>query len=197
MNYFKFLFLFLFFFQQSFAQHGAGLEPLKVGAEAPSFEAKDQSGTLIKSADLIKEGSVVLIFYRGTWCPYCQKHVDELQKGLEQLTAKGAKVVLVTPEKPDYVKKMVDKTKATFPILHDKDYNIMEAYHTKYTIKESDEMSHKDYVVSSTKKHNETDEAVLPVPATYIISPDGKIKFVHFETNYKERSTLKMILENL
>lgn len=190
-------FLFLFMVQASFAQHGAGLEPLEVGTKAPVFEAKDQSGTLVKSSDLLKEGTVVLVFYRGTWCPYCQKHVSELQDGLKQLTEKGAKVVIVTPEKPEYVDKMVAKTEATFPILHDENYTIMEAYHTKYTIKDSDKMAFKGYVVSHTKKHNQTEDAVLPVPATYIISPDGTIKFVHFETDYKERSTLEMILENL
>lgn len=195
MNYLSFLFLLLA--QYSFAQHGAGLMPLEVGTQAPSFEAKNQFGTLVKSSELLKEGTVVLVFYRGTWCPYCQKHVHELQEGLEQLTAKGAKVVVVTPEQPEYVDKMVAKTKAAFPILYDKNYVIMEAYHTKYTIKDSDKMSFKDYVVSHTKKHNQTEDAVLPVPATYIISQKGTIKFVHFETNYKERSTLEVILENL
>lgn len=195
MNYLSLLFLFLV--QYSFAQHGAGLEPLEAGTKAPVFEAKDQSGTLLKLADLLKEGPVVLVFYRGTWCPYCQKHVSELQEGLEQLTEKGAKVVIVTPEKPEYIDKMTAKTEATFPILHDKNYAIMEAYHTKYTIKDSDKMAFKGYVVSHTKKHNQTEDAVLPVPATYIISSDGTIKFVHFETDYKQRSTLEMILENI
>lgn len=195
MNYLSLLFLLLV--QYSFAQHGAGLAPLELGTKAPSFEAKDQSGTLVKSADLLKEGNLVLVFYRGTWCPYCQKHVDVLQKGLEQLKDKGAKVVVITPEKPEYVDKMIAKTKAAFPILHDENYAIMEAYHTKYTIKDSDKMAFKNYVVSHTKKHNQAEEAVLPVPATYIISSDGTVKFVHFETDYKQRSTLEMILENL
>jgi peroxiredoxin len=195
MNYLSLLFLFLV--QCSFAQYGAGLEPLEVGTKAPVFEAKDQSGTLVKLADLLEEGPVVLVFYRGAWCPYCQKHVSELQEGLEKLTNKGAKVLIVTPEKPEYIDEMAAKTEATFPILHDENYAIMEAYHTKYTIKESDKMAFKGYVVSHTKKHNETEDAVLPVPATYIISSDGTIKFVHFETDYKQRSTLEMILENI
>jgi len=196
MNYLSILFL-LFLGYASFAQHGTGLTPLEVGTKAPVFEAKDQSGTVVKLADLLEEGTVVLVFYRGTWCPHCQRHVSELQSGLEQLTAKGAKVVVVTPEQPDYIDKMVDKSEAVFPILHDKNYTIMEAYHTKYTIKKSDKIFFKGYVVAHTKKHNQAEEAVLPVPATYIISPDGTIKFVHFDTNYKERSTLELILENI
>jgi peroxiredoxin len=195
MNYLSLLFLLIV--QYSFAQHGAGLEPLEIGTKAPAFEAKDQSGTLVNLTSLLEEGPVVVVFYRGTWCPHCQRHVSELQEGLEQLTAKGAKVVIITPEQPEYVDKMVAKTDADFPILHDEDYTIMEAYHTKYTIKDSDKMFFKGYVVAHTKKHNQAADAVLPVPATYIISPDGNIKFVHFETNYKERSTLEMILENL
>ncbi|MGH1337976.1 MAG: peroxiredoxin-like family protein [Aureispira sp.] len=189
--------LFLLVVQYSFAQHGLGLEPLEIGSQAPMFEAKDQSGTLVKSSDLLKEGPLVLVFYRGTWCPYCQRHVSELQKGLEQLTAKGAKVVVVTPEQQEYIGKMTDKAEAAFPILHDESYTIMEAYHTKYTIQKSDKMFFKGYVVAHTKKHNQAEEAVLPVPATYIIRQNGTIQFVHFETNYKERSTLEMILEHL
>lgn len=195
MHYFTFLFLLLA--QYSIAQHGLGLEPLETGTMAPMFEAKDQSGTVIKSSELLKEGPLVVVFYRGAWCPYCQRHVSELQEGLEQLTAKGAKVVVVTPEQQEYIDKMTSKTKAAFPILHDKDYTIMEAYHTKYTIQKKDKMAFKGLVIAYAKKHNQAEEAVLPVPATYIISQDGTIKFVHFETNYKERSTLDMILKNL
>lgn len=181
----------------TWAQHGAGLEPLVVGSIAPSFEAKNQLGEQVKSEELLKKGTVVLVFYRGTWCPYCQKHIGELQAGLEQLLKKGANVVVVTPEQPEYIEKMVDKTGASFSILHDKDYVIMEAYHTKYTIQKEDKMAFKDYVVRHTKKYNQDEEAILPVPATYIIQPDGTIKFVHFETDYKQRSTVEMLLENL
>jgi len=179
------------------AQHGAGLKPLEIGSDAPSFEAKNQEDKLIKSKDLLEKGAVVLVFYRGTWCPYCQKHVHELQEGLKQIVDKGASVVVVTPEKPEYIDKMVSKSGATFSILHDEGYKIMEAYNTKYTVKAEDKMAFKSYVVSHTKKNNGDDEAVLPVPATYVIGKDGKVKFVHFETNYKQRSTIEMILEAL
>lgn len=188
---------FLLLTQYTFAQHGMGLEPLKVGSLAPSFEAKNQEGNVVKSSDLLEKGAIVLVFYRGAWCPYCQKHVSELQEGLKQLTEKGANVVVVTPEQPEYIEGMIEKTAATFSILHDENYAIMEAYHTKYTIQKKDKMAFKGFVISLAKKHNQDDEAVLPVPATYIIRQDGTIKFVHFETNYKERSTVDMILENL
>ena len=194
----KYLIVLLSLFTQlTFAQHGAGLKPLEVGTTAPSFEAKNQDGKLVKSSELLEQGAVVLVFYRGTWCPYCQKHVHELQEGLKQIVEKGASVVVITPEKPEYIDKMVSKTKATYSILYDEGYKIMEAYNTKYTVQEADKMAFKGYVVSHTKKHNDDDEAVLPVPATYVIGKDGKIKFVHFETDYKQRSTVDMILKNL
>jgi peroxiredoxin len=195
MNYFILIFLLVANFVA--AQHGAGLVPLEVGSDAPSFQAKNQDKELVKSADLLSEGSVVLIFYRGAWCPYCKKHISELQEGLQEIVNKGASVVIVTPEEPEYIEKMVSSTGATFSILYDEGYKIMEDYHVKYTINESDEMSFKSYVISHTKKHNGDDEAVLPVPATYIINKEGKVTFVHFETDYKQRSTLEIILDNL
>ena len=120
-----------------------------------------------------------------------------MQEGFQHILSENASVVVVTPEKPEYIEKMISKTKAQFSILHDEDYKIMEDYHVKYTIKKEDKMAFKGYVLQKTKKHNAADEAVLPVPATYIISPDGKIKYVHFDTNYKKRASLEDILKEL
>jgi len=90
---------------------------LQVNQAAPDFSGKDQYGKTITLKSLLKKGNVLLVFYRGEWCPYCNKYLKELEESLLTISAKGASVVAVTPEKPEYVAKSVEKTKATFPFF--------------------------------------------------------------------------------
>ena len=106
--------------------------PLAVGSVAPAFKGLDAASRPVELRQLLKKGPVVLYFYRGQWCPYCNKQLSQLQDSLQLLTAKGAQVVVVTPETQENIGKTVAKTKAAFPIVHDQDFAIMTAYHTAY-----------------------------------------------------------------
>jgi peroxiredoxin len=98
---------------------------LKSGASAPEFTAKDNSGKTLDLKALLKtHKAVVLFFYRGQWCPYCNKHIKQLQDSLQLLSAKGAYVIAVTPETSDNIAKTVEKTHASFSIVEDKGYRI-------------------------------------------------------------------------
>ena len=91
---------------------------LKVGEKAPLFTARDNSGKLIDLKKVLKEyKSVVLFFYRGQWCPFCSKHIKNLQDSLQVLTAKGAYVIGVSPENAAGIDQTVAKTKASFRSL--------------------------------------------------------------------------------
>ena len=106
---------------------------LAVGDAAPMFTAKDAQGHEQDLKKMLKKGPVVLYFYRGQWCPYCNKQLSQLQDSLQQLTAKGAQVLVVSPEIQENIGKTVAKTKASFPIVHDENFAIMKAYHTAFT----------------------------------------------------------------
>lgn len=98
---------------------------LKIGDKAPLFNLKDNNGKQVDLKQVLKENkSVVLFFYRGQWCPYCNKQIKDLQDSLRILTAKGAYVIGVSPETDTNVSKTVAKTKATFSILSDRDYGV-------------------------------------------------------------------------
>jgi peroxiredoxin len=77
--------------------------------------------------DLLKEGKVVLVFYRGEWCPYCNKELSRLQDSLQLIKDKGATLVAVSPEKPENVLKTVEKTKAEYSILYDEGFEDHES----------------------------------------------------------------------
>jgi peroxiredoxin len=145
-----FFFIFLLIANIATAQHGKGLKPLEKGTDAPSFSAKNQFNKIVKSTDLLAAGDIVLIFYRGSWCPHCKKHIHDMQEGFQQILDKNASVVVVTPEKPEYIEKMISKTEAKFSVLHDKDYKIMEAYNVKYTIQKEDKMFFNGYVIAKS-----------------------------------------------
>ncbi len=168
--------------------------PLSIGEDAPNFKGKNQNGEKISSKKLIQEGSVVIVFYRGEWCGYCKRHLSNLQDSLNLIHEEGASVVVVTPEQPKYIQKTIKKTKATYSIISDVDYSIMEAYNVKYDIIDTTTTKYKGYVENVTSKQNNNGENVLPIPATYIIGQDGKIKWYHFDPKYSNRSTVKDIL---
>ncbi len=166
---------------------------LKVGEKAPLFNAKDNSGKLIDLKKVLKEHqSVVLFFYRGQWCPFCSKHIKNLQDSLQVLTAKGAYVIGVSPENAAGIDKTVAKTKASFSIISDRDYSIMKAYQVNYVMEPGLADKYKKGGLDVAMANGQVDY-VLPVPATYIIGQDGKIKFAYFDKDYKKRPSVKVL----
>ncbi len=171
-------------------------EGLKVGDKAPDFSAKNQDGKSVSLKKLLKQGPVVMLFYRGQWCPYCNKQLSHYSDSLALLTAKGATVLAVTPEAEENVKKTVEKTKANFSVLEDEGLSIMKSYKVSFAVDEKTITKYKGYGIDFDKA-NGSNGANLPVPATYIIGKDGLIKYVFFNTDYKKRASVQDILNNL
>lgn len=171
-----------------------GLEP---GMKAPGFIAKDNTGKTIDLKQLLgSHKAVVLIFYRGQWCPYCNKYLSQLQDSLQMLTAKGAYVIGVTPETVDNIERTVDKTHASFSIIQDKGYQLMKAYDVLYTVDDATVSKLNGYGID-IEKNNGNKDHILPVPATYIIDPSGKITYVHFDKDYTKRASISSLLQQL
>ena len=175
----------------------AQVEALEIGTKAPNFSGVDQNGNELELEKLLLEDNVLLIFYRGNWCPYCEKHLSALQDSLQMVLDKGTSVVVVTPEKSEAIQKMVGKTGATYSIVHDEDYKIMNDYKLAFKINKETVPRFYTFVLQKTRKANENEEDILPVPATYLIGKDGTIKYAHFDEDYRNRSSIKEILENL
>jgi peroxiredoxin len=180
----------------SFAQMQAKPEGLKVGDIAPEFSAINQEGKIVQLKKLLHKGDVVLIFYRGQWCPYCNKQLSKVNDSLATITAKGATVLAITPETEDNVAKTITKTKASFDVLSDKGLAIMNSYKVSFAVDEKTIEKYKGYGIDF-EKANGTNGANLPVPATYIIGKDGKIKYVFFNNDYSKRASVQDILDNL
>lgn len=169
---------------------------LAVNSKAPGFSAMDQNGKSVSLDGLLKKGPVVIVFYRGQWCPYCNKQLSQLEDSVALINAKGATLVAVSPEQPENINKTVSKTNATYPILFDDGLKIMNAYDVAFKVDDNTIERYKKYGIDFDKA-NGSNGANLPVPAVYIIDKNGNITFTYFNPDYKERASVKEILTHL
>jgi peroxiredoxin len=173
-------------------------EGLFINSKAPDFKAKDQNGNEIELKDVRKKGPVVLIFYRGYWCPYCSRELKKLEDSLQLIEEKGAQLIAVTPEKKEGIAKTIEKTNATYLILSDEDMKIMKAYDVAYQVDDKAIARYKMAGFDLPENNGQKPDAVyLPVPAVYIIGKDGEIKYRFFNEDYKKQAPVKDILDNL
>ena len=172
-------------------------EGLFINSKAPDFKATDQYGTEIRLKDVLKDSFVVLIFYRGHWCPYCNKQLKKLEDSLQLIKDKGAKLIAVTPEKNEYISKTIEKTKASYSLLYDKEMKIMKAYAVAFEVDERTISRYKNADIDLATANGQKDKVYLPVPAVYIINKEGTIFFRYFDADYKKQPAVKDILENL
>ncbi|MET0466111.1 MAG: peroxiredoxin-like family protein [Chitinophagaceae bacterium] len=171
-------------------------EGLFLNSKAPDFKAKDQDGKEVRLKDLLKKGKVVLVFYRGEWCPYCNKFLQKLEDSLSLIKEKGATLVAVTPELPENIGKTVTKTKAEFPILHDEELKIMKAYDVEFEVPENTLTRYRNSGIK-IDENNGKNGNFLPVPAVYVINKESTVVYRFFNQDYKKRPNVKEILEFL
>ncbi|MBS4043235.1 MAG: AhpC/TSA family protein [Chitinophagaceae bacterium] len=169
---------------------------LQVNDEAPAFSAVDQNGTLIELKDVLTKGNVVMIFYRGQWCPHCNRQLKALEDSLQYFVSKKAQLIAITPEKPDNITKSIFKTKASFPILYDDGLKIMKSYKVDFAVDEKTIVKYKNYGIDFNEA-NGSNGANLPVPAVYIINQEGKIIYKYFDIDYKKRPSVAELLKHL
>ena len=171
-------------------------EGLFINSKAPDFKGKDQFGKDIRLKDALKQGKVVLVFYRGHWCPFCNRQLKKLEDSLQFIKDKGATIIAVSPEKPESVNKTIDKTKAEYSVLYDEGLKIMKAYEVDYEVQENTITRYRNTGID-LEKTNGKDWKFLPVPAVYIIDQQSNITYRYFDADYKKRPSVQEILKNL
>ncbi|HVG16997.1 MAG TPA: peroxiredoxin-like family protein [Chitinophagaceae bacterium] len=172
-------------------------EGLFINSKAPDFKVKDQSGVESNTKDLRKKGPIVMVFYRGNWCPYCNKELSRFQDSLAFLTAKGAQLIAVTAEAPDGITKTIEKTGAVFPIIYDQDMKIAKAYKVAYAVEQRSVDRYKGFGTDLLAINGQKGAVQLPVPAVYIINKEGAVTYRYFNDDYKKRPWVKEILDEI
>ncbi len=169
---------------------------LNVGDKAPDFELPNQNGELVKLSTVLKDKPVVLFFYRGNWCPACRKHLTKFQADVQLLYDKGYAVMALTAEPQNKLQAVVDSTGVAYNLLSDKELKVAKQFDVAFTLTEDYDKMLKGYEIFLLE-HNETENADLPVTATFIMDEDGIITHKFFTYDYKNRATVQQILAEL
>ncbi len=173
--------------------------PLKLGKgdKAPLFSLPNAAGESIDLEKLLKNGKVVLTFYRGVWCPYCNLQLKMYQEILAEIKAAGAQLIAISPMNPDSSVQMKETNELKFEVLSDTGSKIASKYTTVFENPQTSikAMSELGYDFHSFYDDN---SAQLPVPATFVIDEEGIILFAESAGgDYRERVEPQQILEAL
>lgn len=169
---------------------------LDVGDQIPEFTLSDARGNSVAVGDLLANGPLVVAFYRGGWCPYCNLELRALQAALPEFKARGAELVAISPETPDASLSTAEKNELEFTVLSDVGAKVAEQFGLVFTLPESLRPVYEQFGID-VPAHNGDDTFQLPVPATYVIGTDGSIKFAFANPDYRQRAEPSLILAAL
>ncbi|WP_405377946.1 peroxiredoxin-like family protein [Nonlabens sp. Asnod3-A02] len=174
-----------------------GKHAIKIGEKAPVFELPNAQGASVELASLLKKGPVVITFYRGSWCPYCNLQLRALQDRLGDIHELGAQLIAISPEVPDGSLTENEISKMDFTVLSDQDAQVASQYGVAWEVPEF-LMEHMRVDRGlDLKKINNGNASVLPIPATFILGTDGIVKWNYVNADYRTRSEPEEIIETL
>ncbi len=157
-----------------------------VGDIAPNFTLQNATNQAVQLEDYLKKGKVVLTWYRGGWCPYCNFTLQHLQKELPNFNANGASLIALTPELPDYSLSTAEKNALEFEVLSDIDNKVAREYGLVFYL--GDEVARLYNASFDLIGYNGNEDNELPLAATYIIDQSGKIEYAFVEADYRVRA---------
>jgi peroxiredoxin len=181
---------------QELADSGQADRALTVGAQAPRFSLRSATGQTVALDDLLVDGPVVLTFYRGAWCPYCNIALRSLQQHHEAITARGARLVAVSPQIPDESLTLTEKHDLAFDVLSDIGSDTAKQYGLAFDLPD-DLAAVYDKLGFDLQRVNDGHPRTLPLPATYVIDRDGTIRWAFVDTDYTTRAEPAEILAAL
>lgn len=166
-----------------------------VGDTAPDFTLQNAAGQRVNLSDTLAEGPVVLIWYRGEWCPYCNIYLEDIQENVDKFEEAGAKVIAISPAKPDQSWSAEEKEGLKFHVLSDEGSAVAEEYGVVYTLPPKiAEYYQKAFNLSAV---NGDDRNLLPLSASYVIGQDGVISYAYLNADYRERAETSVLIEEV
>jgi len=172
----------------------AASHALQPGTIAPDFILPPVDGRSVRLYTELERGPVVLVFYRGGWCPYCKIHLRGFQNLLTDFRAAGAQIMAVSPQLPDQSMITREKGKLTFPILSDVGLNTARAFGVAFELPKALLKLYAELDISLETSNGVEGAKELPLPATFVIRADRTIAYAHVEADYTRRSELLEVL---
>jgi len=167
---------------------------LTIGDIAPDFTLPNATGKQINLQEYLANGAVILTFYRGGWCPYCNLELRAYQQLLPEIENSGASLIAISPQTPDASLSTAEKNDLEFAVLSDVGSEVAQTYGVAFTLSERLKNLYTKWGVMLPET-NGTDDWILPVPATFVIAPDGRIILADFDVDYTQRLEPKQALE--
>ncbi|MGF6597386.1 peroxiredoxin [Paraburkholderia sp. GAS448] len=165
---------------------GQASRAVKAGDHAPEFRLTDQDGNGVSSAELLARGPLIVSFYRGVWCPYCNIELRALNEVLPEIQALGASLVAISPQVASNSRKSVRDNHLNFPVLNDSRNETAAAFGLRFNLP--------DYLIELYKKlkndlpaFNGDPSWTLPIPARYVIGQDGVVLYSEVNPDYTHR----------
>ena len=175
---------------------GIGRDALTVGDQAPNFTLPDQVGADLRLSDLLKLGSVVLSFFRGAWCPFCETELKALHMALPEIERRGGRLLAVSPQTLDKTMSMAERLLLDYSILVDAGNSVAKEYGLAFTIPEEFQEFH-DVEMARIAEYNGDLSYLLPIPATYVIDTEGVIRYAYVDVDYRNRAEPEDVLHVL
>lgn len=169
-------------------ESGFGRRAKQVGDHAPAIVLPDAHGKTFEVASLLAKGPVIVTFYRGGWCPYCNLELKAYQDVLPRIVAAGANLVAISPEKPDDSLSTTEKNALTFPVLSDVGQQVGKAFGLVYAFTDELRSAYDGFNLDIPSKNGAPGDWSLPLSATYVIGPDGLILFADTAVDYRRRT---------
>ncbi|GHA07783.1 peroxiredoxin [Arenicella chitinivorans] len=174
-----------------------GSNAIEVGAKAPEFVLPDQQNKSTILVDMLAKGPVVVTFYRGSWCPYCNLQLRALQARTADIQALGAELIAISPQVPDGSMTQDEISAMNFIVLSDQDAIVAAQYGVAWRVP--------DFLLEHMRVDRQLDleqlnngnAHVLPIPATFVINRDGTITWRYVDVDYRTRSEPDDIIEAL
>ncbi len=174
-----------------------GIDALKVGAKAPNFELPDAKGNSVSLKVLLEKGPVVVTFYRGDWCPYCNLQLRALQARLTEINDLGATLVAISPQVPDGSLSKSEISEMDFTVLSDQNAKVASEYGVAWEVPEFLMEHMKVDRNLDLEQINNGNANVLPIPATFILGTDGVVTWNYVNVDYRTRSEPEELIEAL
>lgn len=169
---------------------------LKKGDQAPDFTLPNHLGESRSLQDMLKESPLVISFYRGGWCPYCNLELAALQKVQSEIEAQGARLIAISPELPNYSLETREKNELTFDVFTDQGNLVAKSFGLEFQLAEELRPLYAGWGLD-LPAHAGEDTFKLPLPATYIIDQDGNVQYAFTDTDYTKRAEPSDVVKRL
>jgi len=167
---------------------------LKTGDRAPAIVLTNANGETVDVASFLKKGPVIVTFYRGGWCPYCNLELKAYQEILPEIAAAGACLVAISPEKPDDALSTAEKNALSFEVLSDIGQKVGRAFGLVYSFTDELKSAYRGFNLDIPAHNGTPEEWALPVSATYVIDRDGVIIYAYSDPDYRDRADPRDVL---